>query len=550
MQLSATNYKEILPKELLKQAGKCTVRECDELEKGQYQAYVDDGANSFDVSLTITRQEVTAHTCDCQLKTDFCRHKTALFIQLQQRNTTNKTAKSSPKEKQLTAILAEADPEAVKNWVREIVSKNEDLRLSFLQRFSTIPQSFTPEQVYELSKTAIKAVIKTKKYLDSNELKKIIDLWAQVFEPVIQQYIDHPEDRPAYRNFNAILDSCESAKMRLNTTAINKIDSYAHKLVVRIAEVLLNLRDETLWQDATGHYIEHVQRVDTFVLEQYWKLLSLLYMATGQPRKRVLAERLISMFKENPPKEGHIIKPPDPMLLKMAIDNELFRDNFTVFLPLRFDNDHNTRLIRELITIGEYRLAERHARAQIQSNYYDHYSASYFALLQIIYRKEADIPRYYEATKQLLPHNFNLEDYEYYMENTADAAEKKVMRTRLINKATHAIYDTPEAVRFLFGLMDKENNYKKMLGYINNMTPYSLIASHAAGMIQADSTLFIKKLLEKEDITRPSEPHDDTDALAQLTALVRQHYPSAQLELLLTQSRGNKFVAFLKEQLT
>lgn len=81
MELSLKNYTTILPKELLKNAAKNMVRECDEIEKGQFQAYVDEEKTSFDISLTInSKGEITEHDCECNSKTMFCRHKAALLL--------------------------------------------------------------------------------------------------------------------------------------------------------------------------------------------------------------------------------------------------------------------------------------------------------------------------------------------------------------------------------------------------------------------------------------------------------------------------------------
>jgi hypothetical protein len=58
MELSLENHKTVLPKELLKKAEKNKVRECDETARGHFIAYVDEGSESFDVSLNILPNKV------------------------------------------------------------------------------------------------------------------------------------------------------------------------------------------------------------------------------------------------------------------------------------------------------------------------------------------------------------------------------------------------------------------------------------------------------------------------------------------------------------
>ena len=81
MVLSLTNYAKQLSPALLKKAEKCTVRECDETAKGTYEGYVDEGSESYDVSLTIgPGKDLTEHRCDCGQKIPFCQHKAALLL--------------------------------------------------------------------------------------------------------------------------------------------------------------------------------------------------------------------------------------------------------------------------------------------------------------------------------------------------------------------------------------------------------------------------------------------------------------------------------------
>ncbi len=74
MALTLKNYATTLSQDLLLQAKKNKVRECDETEKGHFVAYVDDAKESFDVSLTVRAgSEITKHTCECNNTSSICR---------------------------------------------------------------------------------------------------------------------------------------------------------------------------------------------------------------------------------------------------------------------------------------------------------------------------------------------------------------------------------------------------------------------------------------------------------------------------------------------
>jgi hypothetical protein len=83
MNLSKKNYKKVLAGELVKQAEKCKVRECDETRKGYFEAYVDEKKSTFDVLIALVNEEVTEHSCDCNSTVAFCRHKVAVLLFLE-----------------------------------------------------------------------------------------------------------------------------------------------------------------------------------------------------------------------------------------------------------------------------------------------------------------------------------------------------------------------------------------------------------------------------------------------------------------------------------
>jgi hypothetical protein len=61
LELTLKNCKTLLSPVVLKAAEKLLVRECDEIEKGTYIAYIDKGKDTYDVSLTLVSDKVKEH---------------------------------------------------------------------------------------------------------------------------------------------------------------------------------------------------------------------------------------------------------------------------------------------------------------------------------------------------------------------------------------------------------------------------------------------------------------------------------------------------------
>lgn len=230
MNLSLKNYTTTLSKELQKLAEKNKVRECDETEKGHYVAYVDEGNDTFDVSLILSpKLEVVSHSCDCKNNGAFCRHCTALLIHLAKGTKITQSVKAK-KISKAESLLEEAELIDLKEWVRDLLQKNKDIELSFTHYFSGKQQQYTPDEVTKLTDKAVKAVIKSKKNIDPTQLKKLIDLWSDIHAPIVKSYHANVANENSFLNFHTVIEGCLLFQANINTNT-NRIGKYAEGLL-------------------------------------------------------------------------------------------------------------------------------------------------------------------------------------------------------------------------------------------------------------------------------------------------------------------------------
>lgn len=144
MTLTLKNYIKEFAKEQLQAAEKCKVRECDETEKGTFVAYVDEGGDSFDVSLTLLPDgKLAKSSCDCRNSLVFCRHKVALLIHVAKGKTVAEKPKIIKKTSEAETLLEQAEFNSLKEWVKNLIQKNKDIELSFVSYFSIKKQYYT-----------------------------------------------------------------------------------------------------------------------------------------------------------------------------------------------------------------------------------------------------------------------------------------------------------------------------------------------------------------------------------------------------------------------
>ena len=111
MEINYTNLAKSLGKELIKAASKCKVRECDETEPGQFIAYVDEGNDTFDVSVGADADHnFIEPRCDCKSTRKICQHKAALMLFVADSTETTKKAVKKVKVKESETLAMPQRP--------------------------------------------------------------------------------------------------------------------------------------------------------------------------------------------------------------------------------------------------------------------------------------------------------------------------------------------------------------------------------------------------------------------------------------------------------
>ncbi len=497
MEISIANYTTALPKALLSKAAKLAVRECDETEKGHFVAYVDEGEESYDVSLTLTpKGVVAAHTCDCKKGNSFCGHQAALLVQLAKGKQVKAVSKVKAKLNKAEALLETAGEVELKVWIRELLARNKDIELAFVHHFSAKQHEYTPEEAAQITRDAIKAVVKNKRTIEISELKRIVDLWTGIHAPIVQQYQAAAAEEAAFNNLHAVIKSCVEFNGKTNNTS-TKIPKYIEGLLLQCTEYLNNLQDETAWTKGTGYFITRLKDDFGNVAMHYLAHLNSLFGISNPHRKAAIIERLIVHYSKNNPDRMYNGGAYTKMIFTIVQENGLFQQYQHVFKPIQFDNTYNLQLIKLLIEEGNFATAETFCTQQINSNFRDVYNIPYLELLKEIYTKQQKKGNLMKILSLLLPHTFDFSDFLYFSNTMPDGEEKKTWRTKILTKARNASSSNLKAVFFCFQLMEHENKFLKMIEYIDSYTPYTTVLHYFDKMAGADKAKLLMAIIQK-----------------------------------------------------
>ncbi|MFT4154313.1 MAG: hypothetical protein QM629_10910 [Parafilimonas sp.] len=555
MELTLKNYKTGLPKTLLKHAEKNIVRECDETKAGHYVAYVDEGDDSFDVSLTLSKDgTITAHSCDCKNGRQFCSHATALLLSIISGKKSSPAVKGKKKISPAELLLDDAPPDKLKNWVKDLLAVNKDIALAFIHHFSPKKHSYTIKEVEQVTVEAARSVIKKKKNIDLTEVKNVLSLWKQVHAPVTEAYGANTGDEDLFLNFHALMEAC------LNLIATFKFPGtkpvkYVEEILQQQVENINNLYSEEVWEKATGYFINHLINEKRTVRMHYLIHLKNIITIAGEPRRKKLADRLIKQYAQYNPEHPVNGTAYTETLFGIAETFNYSNEYLTVFKPVRFNNAYNEKLINLLIQNKQYRLAEKYAIQQTEGNYREDYNIPYFLLLKKIYKEQPDEAKLADVLYALFPHTFDFEDY-LFITSRMNEEEKKKWRTKMLAKARHNSGYNKAAMEFAFRLSDHEKKHKKMIEYIDSYTPYTIILRYFEPMALVDKNGLLKKIFDRgNSYSRYDEENDEQHFIA-LYALMLKHYPKNFLQAAVKQResdpwffRRNDFAEYIKNEL-
>lgn len=559
MALTLKNYTTILPADLLAQAGKNKVRECDETEKGQFVAYVDDGSDSFDVSVTLRAgNEITGHTCDCSSKAKICRHKAALIIHIAEGKKPKEVVKVKKKESKAGSLLDDVDPNKLKEWVKSLIEKNKDIELSFVNYFSAKKQLTTAE-VASMIIDSVKAVAGNKKAIDLTQLKKIVGLWAEMLEPVAEDYRSNVTDEKAFFNFHTMLETCLSFQFRV-ASASNKISKFIDDNLLNTVEALNNLQVEEAWDKAIGYFVTHVPDGQYNVRLYYLVHLRNIAGISSEERKAKLVDRLNRQFEKSKPDSMHVGAMYSKFIFIITTENNLFPKYYTLFKPIRYDNDYNEKLIALLIAENHLELAKKYCDEQIMYNSRQEFNLLYLKFLKEIHLLEKDDAALTKLLPVLVPFTFDFDDYIFVSERLPAGEERKKWLTKMLARAKSASSPYKKAAaEFYFKLAVFEKTYGRMIGFIDSETPLKLIIEHFGEMALTDKNKLMEAMLRRRNDYGWGVAHEikAQEALhfPELYKLFEKHYQMDYLKMVIANAdkdrwyKFNDFMAYMKQQL-
>jgi mRNA-degrading endonuclease YafQ of YafQ-DinJ toxin-antitoxin module len=544
MALTLKNFAKELPKDLVQLAEKNEVRECDETEKGNFIAYVDEGKETFDVSVTILPDgEIGKSACDCKNGAAYCRHKAALLLHIAKDQKTKSPVVRKKKPGKVETILGTVDFNDLKYWLKVLIEKNKEIEFSFINHFSPKPQRYVIEDVTKLIKDAIKATGAGKKSIDNSQLKKVAELLAGVLQPIVEYYHLNIADEQAFLCFHTLVQECLQFQAETLDSS-KRMSKYITDILLKSEAAVNDLQNEDTWFKATGFFVETAAYNSYGVKMYYLKhLKNILAVSNFKKREKIIA-MLAGHFSKSDKARSYNESPYARLIFDIIENAGLFPKYYKILKPIFYENEYNQKLIRLLIKINRLELAAKYCDQQIRGNYQGQYDVPYLKLLREIYTMQNDEAKIAMVLTKLLPITFDFDDYLYVIARI-DPDEQKQFRGSMMSRARNErLHSGGAQMKFSFTLLNHEKNYRKMIDYIDDAASYDVILKYFEPMFSAGKERLLNVIIQKKDggisLSAGAENPEYAN-FPQLFELLKKHYTADYLRSTFVQLEKNHY---------
>jgi hypothetical protein len=561
MKLSLLSFQKEIPAAYIKEGKKLfskkAVRELDEEPKGEFVAFVDEGADSFDVSITVGEKDVIQkHRCDCKSTYAFCKHKIAVLFELTQKEKQEKKKTPVKKVSATEQLLKAVDATALQDWVLALLQKNKDIEFSFTTFFANRGKQPTAEELKEKMEQSVKAVIKSRKKAELAEIKKITDIWTDINGPVISQCLENISAPQSILLLHTITETCMQYDALLKTGS-NRIVKYAESVLTTMETALAAIVSEESWKETVIAFAKKIITVNNKAAVAYIDPVRLHYAymlmnaaensVTG--RQLFTAHRLAEALKQKDFPDSTNGRKYKKEILALTVKHNLFSTYYALFAPVTFENEYNINLITALIDIKKYRDAETFCKKQVAGNYKAEYNVPYWELLKRIYSEENDTTKLVAILQQQLPFTFSYSDFLVIYNAMTDEVEKEKWKTKFFAKAkNNSNYGRDfKGIEFCFEMLDAEKKYKKMTGLLSLYTPAKLSARFFMPMFNTDKGVLLYQLLQFKIINLYSSAqtiYNAPEYIEEVIRLIQTNYKEAEIITALRKETNNSYHSY------
>lgn len=515
---------------LKKSAAKSTVRESDEEQPGRFVAYVDEGEASYDVVLELDAdREPLSGSCDCDAKKP-CRHMAALLLFVNEgKKVTTKVAPNKAKKKKqkpAEALLETVDNVALREWLGEVLGRNKELELAFTSRFRPANSAISPADVTRISDDAIKSILGRARHVDPSQLKRILKLWKDLHNPIVERYRSAPAEEAAFEPLNAVVEA--SIKLADYHRGGVQAVRYAEAMLHDLAPAVALLHQEEAFQRACGFFIAKMFSPIYSQWPAYLAFAIGIVEAVPEERLTWFGRQLALGFRnlDSSTRENYVWHA--EQILLISIKAEIFTEFANVFPRILGHDRYNLTLLDALLKAGAFQRALDLGWPMFKSAYYNTPVELFLTLLVDAAVKLGDKDAEIKARQELFQRTFRREDFEQVLEAAQDSSVRKRLEKKFLALAVSS--SRSQAGRFLAERYAASGDWKSFAQEVKRgKVPYTILQQHFEAMFKYSPELLLTALFDGESRYGGEDVELEQQALENLGRMIFDSYGEARI---------------------
>ena len=387
------------------------IRELEEIEKRKFIAFVDDGPDSFDVSIQLTddAKGVAAHSCDCGDPNILCPHQYAVLTNIKNgpsKSVSSITIKKLQKKKlsEVEVMIDEVNETELKKWLLSELETNKELEFKFKSAFQTSNSKINSKEFKEKFNEIIKTILGKRRTIDLSVLPRILELFNLLIEKthvVFKSSLNSKESFSLQIEIGDFHKEINNKLAKSTTRVATNLKKSSEKITSHI--LLLAETDQVLYFLSFGTFLEKTNKPLLFALQQFSDIIAAL-------SNKVIVDVLVgfSSYETRTMQGENRIS---AAILDAVIERHLFTVVASFFTIAKYENAYNHKLISLLAQEGKHKTVIEFCDKCIKSNFHEVYNIPYLHLKIVSLEALGKFTEVIESRQALFAVEPNYENY-------------------------------------------------------------------------------------------------------------------------------------------
>lgn len=522
------------------------VRDLDKISEFETIAYVDEANESYDVKIVINgKKQIVSTFCDCDAG-GVCKHIVALVSHVCENRATEKTLKKtkSRKQSEINILLDSLDNSTLRKWISDTLQINKDLAYIFKNQFEIKEVVYNSDYIKRTVQESLQSVIGKRRKIETNEVKKFVEALTLSTKDLIDFLNRTPINLEKYALATVLIDELENINYKFYISSV-KITRFIESLLDSLIKHLFNIKDIGVWQECALFYFSLIftENIKLFELKQCEKIYE--FSKTSAVKKEhivsIIQEKINLTLKKKQIDFLNFGIDMECFILKVYLENNIFRENASKFKPHLFQNEYNMKLLDALMNVEQFAFAEKYCKEIIQGNNHERYNIPYLKYLIAIYKtnkEDLKLARLYSVYGKFI---YDIDVYLFIKENLSET-EFKRYRLSVMSLSRNSYQNGDlEAFNFYFEIKKLDGKDDDLFEMLVNSRNVYFANQYKEIALKLNERKFLEILFRFN-----YNYFDKMEEIKSITKFILAHVDSEKLQTLLKSHSSNSYSVFYK----